>query len=458
MLNRLAFKGRVPALFRRRYISMILVVLLILLSVVCYQMFDRQIPLETTQIVVAGPLISPEPPKPQMKEIMDTFRPNQTITDVLLKHGLSSQMVYDLVECARPVYNLAKVKAEQAYWLCFTPEDELQYFRYAVDDEQYLEICQDEEQNCFVPRMESFPYEIQLDRVSAEIQDSLFLTVIKLGEKQQLALYLADIFGWDIDFYTDIQKGDSFELLVEKKYLDGEFKKYGAIWAASITNRGKEFVGFRFPDQNGKDAYYDQDGKALKKSFLKSPLKYARISSRFSYARRHPILKIVRPHLGVDYAAPTGTPVQAVGAGVVVTAGTKGANGKMVKLSHAQGYETMYLHLSRIAVRQGARVSQGEVIGYVGSTGLATGPHLDFRISRHGNFINPTKVVFPPLPPVAPDSFEQFAAHRDVLANRLTNSGYLYPIPLENAGIEYPPIKKAQLRAANSSPAQAQPE
>ena len=243
------------------------------------------------------------------------------------------------------------------------------------------------------------------------------------GEKDQLALDLADIFGSDIDFHTDLQKGDSFRVLLEKKYLDGKFSKYGSILAADFVNQQKMLTGIRFEDENGKPAYYAPDGSSLKKSFLKSPLKFGRITSRFSMARRHPILKTVRPHLGVDYAAPIGTPVQSVAVGVVTGAGYSGGNGRMVRIRHSGGYETMYLHLSRIAVKSGARVAQGECIGSVGSSGLSTGPHLDFRIRQHGRAINPAKVIFPPGAPVSTAQFARFTALRDSLMDDLRLRG-----------------------------------
>ncbi len=246
--------------------------------------------------------------------------------------------------------------------------------------------------------------------------------MVDIGEKDQLALDLADIFGSDIDFNTEIQEGDSFRVLIEKKYLDGQLSKNGAILAAVFINEQKEFTGIRFEDENGKPAYYAPDGKALKKSFLKSPLKFGRITSRFSTARRHPILKIVRPHLGVDYAAPIGTPVQSVGAGKVLRAGRNGGSGKMVTIRHSGGYETSYLHLSRIAVKAGAHVGQGDLIGYVGSTGLSTGPHLDFRIRHYGKAINPVKVIFPPGAPVSAARLDRFAALRDKLIDDLRST------------------------------------
>lgn len=357
--------------------------------------------------------------EPEFKEVMGTFARNETVSQALARHGLSGVLTNQIVDSARPVYDLAKVKAGNPYWLLFTPEGAFRDFRYPVSDEQYLTVYHDVAGDRLVPVMKNYPYEVRSETVSGVIESSLFGAIMDAGEKDQLALDLAEIFGSDVDFYTDVQKGDSFKLLVEKKYLDGAFVKYGAILAAAFQNNGKLFTGFRFEDPAGKPGYFGPDGKSLKKSFLKSPLKFARISSGFSLARRHPVLRTVRPHLGVDYAAPTGTPVQAVGAGTVTYAGYKGGNGRMVRLRHAGGYETMYLHLSRIAVKSGARVTQGQVIGYVGSTGLSTGPHLDFRVIKNGTFVNPLKVIFPPGPPVAESRMAEFKALRDKLSGEL---------------------------------------
>jgi len=332
---------------------------------------------------------------------------------------LSRDQIDGIVESARPAYNLAKVKSRQLYYLYFTREGDFRDFRYPIDTDRYLTVYHDAGQDRLIPIIKNYPYETRVETVTATIQSSLFASVVDIGEKDQLALDLADIFGSDIDFYTDLQKGDSFKALVEKKYLNDQYTGYGTILAASFLNKQKMFTGFRFEDEYGKPTYFSHDGKSLRKSFLKSPLKFARVTSKFSMARYHPVLKIVRPHLGVDYAASVGTPVQAVGNGVVTSAGYSGGSGKMVRLRHSAGFETMYLHLSRIAVKSGARVSQGQVIGYVGSTGLSTGPHLDFRVYRHGKAINPLKVISPPGPPVAPAQFDRFAALRDSLENQL---------------------------------------
>jgi murein DD-endopeptidase MepM/ murein hydrolase activator NlpD len=357
--------------------------------------------------------------KPPVKTIVATFGRNETITAALSRFGLSGPQIYEFVKSALPVYNLARVKAGRNYWLNLASDGSVLDFRYPIDDSRYLTVYR--ERDRLVPVMKDFAYEKRAEIVSGAIEGSLFLALADSGEQDRLALDLADIFTWDIDFYTDIQKGDSFRMLVEKEYLDGKFVKYGPILAATIRNRSRDFWGYRFVDEEGKAGYFAQDGRALKRSFLKSPLKFARVSSKFTGARMHPILKIVRPHLGVDYAAPVGTPVVAVGSGTVTAAGSGGAGGNMVTLRHSGNYESLYLHLSRIAVRRGARVEQGELIGLVGATGMATGPHLDFRVKFHGKFVNPAKVVFPPAAPISQAAMARFMALRDALVVRLEN-------------------------------------
>jgi len=211
-----------------------------------------------------------------------------------------------------------------------------------------------------------------------------------------LALELSDIFSWDVDFNTDFRKGDTFRVLVEERWLDGEFRKYGDILAAELAVDGKTYRAYHF-DAGDRPDYFDEEGKSLRKAFLKAPLSYRRISSGFTKRRMHPILKIARPHLGIDYAAPAGTPVSTVGDGTVTFAGRKGPNGNLVVVRHPNGYTTSYGHLARITkgIRRGAVVRQGDVIGTVGATGRATGPHLDYRIRRNGAFLNPLTVNLP---------------------------------------------------------------
>jgi murein DD-endopeptidase MepM/ murein hydrolase activator NlpD len=210
-----------------------------------------------------------------------------------------------------------------------------------------------------------------------------------------VALELSEIFAWDIDFTTDIRNGDTYRAVVEDLWHDGKFVRHGRIMAAEFTNNGTTYEAYRF-EENGRAGYYDAKGKSLRRAFLKAPLNYKRISSGYGI-RRHPITKRVEMHRGIDYAAPLGTPVSAVGDGIVEYAGYKGLNGNIIIIRHPNGYRTYYLHLHKIlkAVRRGRRVVQGQEIGTVGATGRATGPHLDFRIKKGRNFVNPLKIHIP---------------------------------------------------------------
>ena len=367
-----------------------------------------------------APPVLPPPDQPEtLKEIAGIFEKNQTISEVFAEHGLSAALVQQILDCARPDYNLAKVKAGYPYHIRFDGEGQFYDFEYPIDSEKYLIVGRDPDGQNLVSEIREFPFEIHVEKVSTVIKSSLFQSIEAIGEKDALAIALEDIFSSDIDFILDIREGDSFTAIVEKKYLYGAFIGYGDVLAAAFVNDGRQILGFRFEDKNGKPAYYDPDGKSLRKSFLKSPLKFTRISSTFSLARRHPITKKVQPHLGVDYAAPVGTPVRAVGSGRVVRAGREGNNGIMVHLRHTKGYETFYLHLSKTVVKQGATVGQGELIGYVGSSGLSTGPHLDFRIRRNGKALNPLKIIYPPGDPVPPEKLDAFFLVRDKWMDQL---------------------------------------
>lgn len=388
---------------------------------------DRLVPIGETsgnpQVVLAGLSavhVPDHPDLPALREITGAVRPNETITELLQRQGMGLDDIHSLVTAARPVYNLAMIRAEQRYRLHYTPAGEFRDFVYPVDTDRYLTVYRHDDR--FVPVMKEYKYQTSVRQVSGIIDDSLYMSVKRSGEEELLAVDLAGIFQWDIDFNTDIQQGDSYRMLVEKRSLDDRFVKYGDILAAEMTVGNKTFAAYRFAADGGKARYYSADGTSLNKSFLKSPLPYTRISSRFTMARRHPILKIVRPHLGVDYAAPQGTQVVAVAAGRVVLAGWNGGYGNMVQVRHARGYETMYAHLSTIQVCRGQEVSQGDHVGLVGMTGLATGPHLDFRILQHGRYVNPLKRVFPPQPPVAPELMPEFIARRDELRSRLNET------------------------------------
>ncbi|PIX25842.1 MAG: hypothetical protein COZ69_02095 [Deltaproteobacteria bacterium CG_4_8_14_3_um_filter_45_9] len=262
------------------------------------------------------------------------------------------------------------------------------------------------------------PLQVHLVKVVGEIRSSLFEAVNAIGEQDQLTLSFAEILAWEIDFYQDVREGDRFKVVVEKIYKEDQFIQYGTIHAVEYQTGERGLKGFRY-----KGGYYNEKGISLRKAFLKAPLRFNRISSRFSRARRHPILGGVFPHFGVDYAAPIGTPVWAVADGTVISKGWNRGFGKQVILRHANGYKTYYGHLSRYGtgIRRGKRVQQKEIIGYVGSTGLSTGPHLDYRISKDSRFRNPLKETFPPGYPIGESNKEEFHKRRDEMVTWLTN-------------------------------------
>ena len=354
---------------------------------------------------------APAPPVPQIKKESfaplpttrrEIIRQGSTFAEILAAHGLSRQDVHMIKERVRPVYDLGKIKAGRELRFITPPSGTWSSFEYDIDEIRILVVKN--ESGAYEASLRNRPVEIKTKFVQAVIEDSVIGAVNKAGEKDKLAFLLEDIFGSDIDFNTDIQPGDTFRVVVEQKYVDGNFSSYVNILSAEFVNEGKIFQAFRFtyPD-SGKSDYFDPAGNSLRKEFLKSPLKFGfRISSRFTSSRFHPILKIYRPHYGVDYATPMGSPVQATADGIVTEAGWNGGAGRMIKLRHKNGYETMYLHLSGFAqgIRIGASVSAKQVIGYVGSSGESTGPHLDYRILYHGSFVNPQGKKFQPAEPL----------------------------------------------------------
>jgi len=292
-------------------------------------------------------------------------------------------------------------------------EGTLREIDYKIDSDRMLKIVP--EDGGFTALIKEIPSKMELAAVSGRVDDSLFNAVEDAGESAELAMRLAQIFGYDLDFYTDPRRGDTFRMILEKKkYANGQTAGYGRILAAEYENAGKKYQALLFHDPEGRPGYYSADGKSLQKAFLRSPLKFgAPVTSHFSRSRFHPILKTYRPHMGTDYGAPVGTAVQTIGSGRVVFAGRKGGEGNIVQITHANGYETMYLHLSRMFVRMGEHVEIGKTIGLVGSTGLSTGPHLDFRILQKGQYKNFEKLCLPPSDPISKKNLPEFAAVRD---------------------------------------------
>ncbi|HXN19491.1 MAG TPA: M23 family metallopeptidase [Candidatus Binatus sp.] len=327
--------------------------------------------------------------------------------------GIDAETAGRLTASAQSVFDLRHLRAGNRLDVGRSVLGELRSVRYRIDTDRVLSIAP--QGNEVHSEIQTIPSETQTSGVMGEVHGSLFEAVINAGEKPELAMRLAQIFGWDLDFYTDPRPGDTFRVVVEKKVLsNGELLSYGRILAAEYKNAGHLYGAVLFHDVSGAPAYFTPEGKSMKKAFLHSPLKFAApITSHFSEHRFHPILKEYRPHLGIDYAAPTGTPVQTIGEGRVVFAGPKGGAGNLVEIQHSNGYTTYYMHLSRVLVRSGQHVEQGQSIGLVGMTGLATGPHLDFRIQRQGQFLNFERLPLPPSDPVAKRDWNEFAVLRD---------------------------------------------
>lgn len=386
-----------------------------LLAALALLLLPIHLPLQTeyqAASIIPLPALPPLPPArsvhSSLKVISGTIARDATLEKVL-RQTLDPTNIHYLVQTARPLYNLADLSVGHPFHVSLGP-DGLAAFSYGIDELRTLRVRRNGDG--LEAHVETRTYDTRTELVTGEITSSLFGAVEEAGESDLLAFDLAAIFEWDVDFNTELRPGDSFKVAVEKMYLEGRFSRYGRILSAQLDRGSRTLQAVRFDGPRGAE-YYTPAGIPLRKTFLRSPLKFSRISSRFSRARLHPILKTVRPHLGVDYAAPTGTPVRAAADGVVVSAGRSGGYGKVVKLRHKRGFETLYGHLSRIEVKRWQRVEQGERIGTVGMTGLTTGPHLDYRTIRAGIFVNPLTIQPPPPDPVPASRRAAFEEVRD---------------------------------------------
>jgi murein DD-endopeptidase MepM/ murein hydrolase activator NlpD len=356
-----------------------------------------------------------------------------TLDSLLRQHGLPTTLVVSAVDSVRAVFDPRHLRADRPYRLVRSLDGLLREFEYEIDADRFLRIVSPDREQPERLEAEVLPIEKETSVVAVRGQidadhPSLIAAVDESGEQIQLALALAEIFGGQIDFESDLQSGDSFEVLFEKSTREGQFAGYGEILGARFTADGTLHQAFRWADRaSGKAAYYDEQGRSLKRTFLRSPLKFApvpRVTSSFSRRRLHPVHRVYRAHLGVDYGAAYGAPVVAVASGVVVSAGWAGGGGRQVRLRHASGMETYYLHLSRFAkgLRAGQRVDQGQLVGYVGSSGTATGPHLDYRLKKNGVFVNPLVEhrKQPPGQPIPSAQLADFRQERDGMLTRLS--------------------------------------
>jgi murein DD-endopeptidase MepM/ murein hydrolase activator NlpD len=354
----------------------------------------------------APPPAEAGPPAPTTEEI--TIQKGQTISDILAGYRFSAEEIHRLIQQIKPVFKLERIVAGRRLRLTLDAAGEVRALEYPIDETSYLVVAR--EGSDYKAEKKPYLFETKLAYIWGTIEDNPINAVSQRGETDALTIRMTDLFAWDIDFYTELRRGDAFRMVYEKRYLEGKFYGYGEILAAEFICQNKAFEAFRFEYPDSKKAdYFDLEGKSVRKQFLRSPLPYgAPITSRFSYNRLHPIRKTYTAHYGIDYGAPVGMPVHATADGVVVSAGLNGPAGNMVHLKHKNGYETMYLHLAGIFVKARDQVAGGKIIGTVGNTGESTGPHLDYRVKQGGSYVNPLSRKFLPAEPLRPEFKEAF--------------------------------------------------
>ncbi|HPJ58160.1 MAG TPA: peptidoglycan DD-metalloendopeptidase family protein [Bacteroidales bacterium] len=347
------------------------------------------------------------------------IRRNGFLSEILLRNGVPVQEINKVITGSDSVFDVRKIRSGNNY-LLFLEKDSgarARYLVYEHDPVLYYIFS-------FNDSLKITAYRKEIRKLirysSGTIENSLWESMVGTGLHPSLPFELSEIFAWTVDFFG-IQKGDSYKVIYEELFIDDKSLGAGRIFGAQFIWGGKTITAIPFI-QDGKESYYDEEGNSLRKAFLKAPLRYSRISSRYSSGRLHPILRIRRPHFGVDYAAAVGTPVQSVGDGRITFAGIEGASGRIVRITHNSVYSTAYLHLSRFGegVRAGATVRQGDIIGYVGSSGLSTGPHLDFRFYRNGSPVDPLTVEAPPVEPVKEENLERFEKNKILVLSLLS--------------------------------------
>lgn len=343
---------------------------------------------------------------------------NQNLSDILTKKGVSASKIDRLVRNAKDIFDVRRIRSgNNCFVLCDSIYNEPQFFVYEENPVNFIVFDLSDSLNVYRGAKN---VDTQIRTVSGVIKTSLWNALVDQNVSPVLAIEMSDIYAWTIDFFG-IQKGDMFKAVYEEKYVEGKFYGLGKIYAAYFQNCGQGFSAYYF-DENDQEGYFDNEGNSLRKAFLKAPLNYSRISSHFSNSRMHPVLKIRRPHHGVDYAAPSGTPVVSIGDGVVVKkAYQAGGGGNYLTIKHNSVYTTQYMHLKGYAqgIAAGTRVKQGQLIGYVGMTGLASGPHLDFRVFKNGTPIDPLKMEAPPVEPISKINEPLFMSLRDSLTGIL---------------------------------------
>jgi len=342
-----------------------------------------------------------------------------TLSTVFAKVGLSPAVMHAVLASSPDAKQLSRLKIGQTLEFQLTEQGELASLRSKLNSLETLAL--EQTPKGYVFKKEQVKPEVSTVYARGEIDSSLFLAAKRAGLSHNLTMDLANVFGYDIDFALDIRKGDSFEVIYEEKTVEGQRVGTGNILAARFTNRGKTYSAVRYTSKDGTTSYYNADGTSMRKAFIRTPVDFARISSRFSNGRKHPILNKIRAHKGVDYAAPHGTPIKSAGDGKVLLAGRKVVYGNTVIIQHGQRYRTLYAHMQGFAkgVRNGSTVKQGQIIGYIGTTGLSTGPHLHYEFQVDGVHVDPLGLKLPMADPIAKSEMPRFMQQSQPLMARM---------------------------------------
>ena len=421
----------------RRFINLLLISFLFL-STACQR--EKQVTQSPEPEVKKTILYGIEADDYQLKK--DTIKLGQTLGKVLGQYGISAQRVDQLDKAAKEIFPLKQIRADRPYILFLRKDSlnlgKLDYFVYEKDVVEYVVF--DFTQDSIAITKGEKPVTIKRQKRSSTIESSLWGAIMRDSLPYSLAAEMEEIYQWTVDFFG-IQKGDNFTVIYDEKLIDSTHVGIGRIWGAKFNHAGKEVYAIPFK-QGDKIQYWEYDGASLRKQLLKAPLKFSRISSGFSYSRLHPVHRVYRAHTGVDYAAPKGTPVRAVADGVVTFKGWGGGGGNTLKIKHAGNLVTGYLHLSKFAagINKGSRVSQGQLIGYVGSTGTSTGPHLDYRIWKNGTPINPQKVPQEPAEPIKKENMAAFEILRERIVAELNGTATPDMIVTQLDSVEMPKI------------------
>lgn len=365
-------------------------------------------------------------PDDSLLTISDTVDKNETLADILTSVDVPYSLVAEIASASKEIFDVRKIQPNKNYTI-YKANDSLQSVQYFIYEKNPIDFVVYDLTDSINIYESKKKIEIRERTLSGNIEYSLYQTLSDIDASPKLAILFSEVFAWQIDFYT-IQEDDNFKVIFEEQYIDGEFVGVRNILAANFNHRGKDHYAFRF-ESDGKADYFDEQANSLQKAFLKAPLKFTRISSKYQKSRLHPVLRIYRPHLGIDYAAPTGTPIVSVGDGVVTEKRWSKGGGRTLKIKHNGTYRSGYLHLSKYAkgIAPGVKVKQGQVIGYVGSTGLSTGPHLDFRFWKNNQLVNYLNMEFPPSRPVEETKKEDFM----FIMNNFKRKLDLTPLPGE---------------------------